>query len=59
MDKMMGIKTQPLDMNAACVWEKEGTGMQPRDFSEVEYNIRERFGLRSREDFDPKEGGGY
>ena len=57
-DEMMGIETKPVDMNAACVEEKEGTGMQNHDLSKIQYSVRERFGMRSKKDLN-EEGGGY
>lgn len=51
LDQTIGGKTGPVDMNAACVWEKPGNGDKQVDLSEIQDNIRERFGLQSVSDF--------
>lgn len=57
MDKM-GMKCEPLDMNAAMVEEKPGTGLEKRDLEEVQDNIRERFNMCDKADY-AEEGGEY
>src|SRR5258708_2645712 len=53
-DKMNGTKTGMVDMNAACVWDKAdyGNGLKKVDLSDVEFNMRQRFGLNSVDDFN-------
>ena len=49
---------QPLDMNGALVVEKQGNGMKMQSQEEVQLNIRERFGLCTKEDYSYKNSSG-
>jgi len=46
-----GREKAPVDLNGACVWEKQGNGDQPIQLSEIQLNIRERFGMEAPLDF--------
>ena len=57
MDKMCDF-CEPLDMNGALVVEKQGNGMKMQSQEEVQLNIRERFGLCTKEDYSYKNSSG-
>lgn len=55
MKKMakMGCEVTPVDLNAALVLEKDGTGLgKMTSQEELQHNMRERFGLCSKEDYE-------
>lgn len=59
MDKgMMCDFCEPVDMNGALVVEKQGNGMKMQSQEEVQLNIRERFGLCTKEDYSYQNNSG-
>ncbi len=51
--EMFGSKAEPVDINAACIKDKQGNGLQGFPQDEIQYNIRERFGVCSVDDNNP------
>ena len=48
----------PVDLNAACVEEKQGNNLSPMDEAQeekLEHNIRERFSLCTKDDYAGRE----
>lgn len=58
MDAMMGKMgmdsvSGPVDINTACVEEKQGNGLSKMsDMEKLQYNIHERFDLCTKEDYE-------
>ncbi len=50
--QMKGYEVTPVDLNAALVLEKDGNGLSKMSSQEeLQHNMRERFGLCSKEDY--------